>query len=124
MWQPNFFSTTTVRRFDYACCIRDAAPDAWGRRVIINRLLGLKGANTDTDELDELTYLLESGSDRIDALDFQRSPTDYVPRTAKNPTIEELIESADRVEKGVLLTPELDQAFFHGSRIQMHSIHF
>ena len=71
-----------------------------------------------------MTYLLESGSDRIDALDFQRSPTDYVPRTAKNPTIEELIESADRVEKEVLLTPELDQAFFHGSRIQMHSIHF
>ncbi len=29
-------------------CIRDAAPDAWGRRVIINRKLGLKGADTDT----------------------------------------------------------------------------
>ena len=25
-------------------CIRDAAPDAWGRRVIINKKLGLKGA--------------------------------------------------------------------------------
>lgn len=25
-------------------CIRDASPDAWGRRVIINRTLGLKGA--------------------------------------------------------------------------------
>ncbi len=98
-------------------CIRDAAPEAWRRRVIINRLLGLKSANTDTDELDELTNLLESGSDRIGALDFQRSPTDYVPRTAKNPTIEELIESADRAEKGVLLTPELDQALFHGSSI-------
>ena len=98
-------------------CIRDAAPDAWGRRVIINRLLGLKGANTDTDELDELTYLLESGSDRTGALDFQRSPTEYVPRTATNPSIEELITSAERVEKGVLLTPELDQALFHGSSI-------
>ena len=98
-------------------CIRDAAPDAWGRRVIINRLLGLKGANTDTDELDELTYLLESGSDRTGALDFQRSPTEYVPRTATNPSIEELITSVERVEKGVLLTPELDQALFHGSSI-------
>ena len=98
-------------------CIRDAAPDAWGRRVIINRQLGLKGANTDTDELDELTYLLESGSDRTGALDFQRSPTEYVPRTATNPSIEELITSAERVEKGVLLTPELDQALFHGSSI-------
>ncbi|MFH2045331.1 MAG: HipA domain-containing protein [Pseudomonadota bacterium] len=98
-------------------CIRDAAPDAWGRRVIINKKLGLKGVDTDTAELDELTYLLESGSDRIGALDFQRSPTEYVPRTANNVCMEELIESAERVEKGVPLTPELDQALFHGSSI-------
>ena len=98
-------------------CIRDAAPDAWGRRVIINKKLGLKGADTDTAELDELTYLLESGSDRIGALDFQRSPTEYVPRSANNVSLEELIESAERVEKGVPLTPELDQAIFHGSSI-------
>ncbi len=98
-------------------CIRDAAPDAWGRRVIINKKLGLKGSSTDTAELDELTYLLESGSDRIGALDFQRSPTEYVPRTATNVNIKELIESAERVEKGVALTPELDQALFHGSSI-------
>jgi len=98
-------------------CIRDAAPDAWGRRVIINKKFGLKGASTDTTELDELTYLLESGSDRIGALDFQRSPTEYVPRTANNVSMEELIESAERVEKGVPLTPELDQAMFHGSSI-------
>jgi serine/threonine-protein kinase HipA len=98
-------------------CIRDAAPDAWGRRVIINKKLGLKGASTDTAELGELTYLLESGSDRIGALDFQRSPTEYVPRTANSVSIEELIESAERVEKGVPLTPELDQALFHNSSI-------
>ena len=98
-------------------CIRDAAPDAWGRRVIINKKLGLKGAGTDTAELDELTYLLESGSDRIGALDFQRSPTEYVPRAANNVSMEELIESAERVEKGVPLTPELDQALFHNSSI-------
>jgi serine/threonine-protein kinase HipA len=91
-------------------CIRDAAPDAWGRRVIINKKLGLKGCSTDTAELDELTYLLESGSDRIGALDFQRSPTEYVPRTVNNVSMEELIASAERVEKGIPLTPELDQA--------------
>ena len=98
-------------------CIRDAAPDAWGRRVIINRKLGLQGADKDTAELGELTYLLESGSDRIGALDFQRSPTEYVPRAADNVSMKELIESAERVEKGVPLTPELDQALFHGSAI-------
>ena len=98
-------------------CIRDASPDAWGRRVIINKQLGLKGKDTDTGELDELTYLLESGSDRIGALDFQHSPTEYLPRSADNATLDELLASADRVERGVPLTPELDHALFHGSSI-------
>ncbi|WP_061718868.1 type II toxin-antitoxin system HipA family toxin [Pantoea trifolii] len=100
-----------------AGCIRDSAPDAWGRRVIINRRMGRKGANVDTGILDELTYLIESGSDRIGALDFQHSATEYVPRSAANVTLPELLESADRVEKGVPLTPELDQALFHGTSI-------
>lgn len=98
-------------------CIRDAAPDAWGRRVIINKKLGRKGADTDTIELDELTYLLESGSDRIGGLDFQLSPSEYVPRSPQNVSLEELLESAERVEKGVPLTPDLDQALFYGSSI-------
>ncbi|WP_321530292.1 HipA domain-containing protein [uncultured Desulfuromonas sp.] len=98
-------------------CIRDAAPDAWGRRVIINRQLGKKGRDTDTAELDELTYLLESGSDRIGALDFQRSPREYIPRSPRNADLEDLLESAKRVEQGVPLTPEFDQALFHGSSI-------
>ncbi len=91
-------------------CIRDASPDAWGRRVIINRLQGAADEN-------ELTYLLESGSDRIGALDFQASPTEYVPRQSQGATLEELMESAERVEKGIPLSPELDQALFHGSSI-------
>lgn len=97
--------------------IRDSAPDAWGRRVIINRTFGIRGADTDTALLDELTYLLESGSDRIGALDFQRSAAEYEPRYAKNVAMEELLRSAERVEQGVPLTPELDQALFHGSSI-------
>ena len=98
-------------------CIRDSAPDAWGRRVIINKKLGREGKDTDTDALGELTYLLESGSDRIGALDFQRSPNEYIPRSAKNVPLEELLQSAARVEQGVPLTLELDQALFHGSSI-------
>lgn len=96
-------------------CIRDSAPDAWGRRVIINKKLGKKGK--DTDALSELSYLLESGSDRIGALDFQRSPSEYIPRSATNVPLEELLQSAARVEQGVPLTPELDQALLHGSSI-------
>ncbi len=38
-----------------AGCLRDAAPDAWGRRVIVNRTFGRKTKDVDIDALDELT---------------------------------------------------------------------
>lgn len=98
-------------------CIRDASPDAWGRRVLINKKLGLKSADADIARLDELTYLLESGTDRIGALDFQLSAFEYIPRSSVNVTLDELLQSAERVEKGIPLTAELDQALYHGSSV-------
>lgn len=98
-------------------CIRDASPDAWGRRVLINRKLGIKGVDTAKVELEELTYLLESGSDRIGALDFQLSATQYVPRRAQQPTLEELLTAAEKVEQGMPLSPELNQALLHGTSL-------
>ena len=100
-----------------AGCLRDGAPDAWGRRVIINRMVGKKGDDVDVDALDEITYLLESGSDRIGALDFQASGTKYEPRLGGAASLEELLDVADRVEKGVPVTPELEQALFHGTSL-------
>jgi serine/threonine-protein kinase HipA len=64
-----------------------------------------------------LTYLLESGSDRIGALDFQESPSEYIARGAGGATLAELADSAERVERGVPLSPELDQALLHGSSV-------
>ncbi len=98
-------------------CIRDGSPDAWGRRVLINKKYGVLKSAINQYQLDELTFLLESGSDRIGALDFQLSPTEYQPRLAQNADIIELIESAERVEKGIPLTQALDQALFLGSPI-------
>lgn len=98
-------------------CIRDASPDAWGRRVIVNRTLGLRGQDIGCADLYELTYLLESGSDRIGALDFQRSATNYIPRKQANATLEEMMQSAERVEKGVPLSPDLDLALQHASSL-------
>jgi serine/threonine-protein kinase HipA len=98
-------------------CLRDAAPDAWGRRVIINSIFGKNGKDFDTAEIDELTYLLESGSDRIGALDFQSSATAYVPREASNTSLKELQTATALVEKGIPLTPELESALLHGSSI-------
>ena len=44
--------------------IRDAAPDAWGRRVIESRL------KVPANSLPESTYLLHAGSQRVGALDI------------------------------------------------------
>ncbi len=97
--------------------IRDGAPDAWGRRVILNKIAGRQQNAQKEEALNEITYLLESGSDRIGALDFQHSPTEYVPRLASTVPLFELQDSARRVEQGVPLSPELDQAIFHGTSI-------
>lgn len=106
-----------LRGLSIAGCIRDAAPDAWGRRVILNRLVGARGNGADTTDLDELTYFLESGSDRIGALDFQISASEYIPRHHEGASLEELLSSAQKVEEGILLSPELDQALQHGSSV-------
>ncbi|MFZ0525456.1 MAG: type II toxin-antitoxin system HipA family toxin [Xanthobacteraceae bacterium] len=98
-------------------CMRDAAPDAWGRRVILNRRFGKSGKEIDTSELHELTYLLESGSDRSGALDFQLSAENYVAREGSTASLEDLQSATALVEKGVPLTPELDRALLHGSSI-------
>ena len=100
-----------------ASCIRDASPDAWGRRVIINRLTGKKPDSAGVPEISELTFLLQSGSDRVGALDFQASATEYVPRLAAQASLGELMEAAALIEKGVPLTPALDQALNHGTSI-------
>jgi serine/threonine-protein kinase HipA len=100
-----------------AGALRDAAPDQWGRRVVLNRQFQRRGRDVDTGELDELNYLLLSGSDRIGALDFQTSATEYVPRLQREATLQELLNAADAVEKGVPLSPELEEALRHGTSI-------
>lgn len=98
-------------------CIRDAAPDAWGRRVILNRRLGAKGKELDAAELHELTFLLESSSDRVGALDFQSAANRYEPREGAEASLEELLTASERVEEGTPLTAELGRALLHGTSI-------
>jgi serine/threonine-protein kinase HipA len=90
-------------------CLDDAGPDSWGRAVI-NAHLGQVG-----NELDILTYLVESGSDRVGALDFQRSPTEYVPRAPAHAPLEQLLAAADVVAAGKTLDPDLAEALVNGT---------
>jgi serine/threonine-protein kinase HipA len=99
-----------------AGCIRDAGPDAWGQRVILARHAAHLDPESDTAELGLLTYLLESGSDRIGALDFQTSAATYTPRLG-NATLAELQIAADTLQTGEVLSPELEMALLRGTSI-------
>lgn len=100
-----------------ASCIRDGSPDAWGRRVIINALTGRQPDAAGLQEFSELTFLLQSGSDRIGALDFQTSASVYEPRRNNEAPLDELLAAAEFVEKGRPLTPALELALNHGTAI-------
>jgi serine/threonine-protein kinase HipA len=98
-----------------AGCIKDAGPDAWGQRVIVQHLLGTEGNNPAV--FGPLTYLLRSGSNRIGALDFQDRADTYVSRDEMTATLSELMEAADAVSAGRRLSPALDLALLHGSSV-------
>jgi serine/threonine-protein kinase HipA len=68
-------------------------------------------------ELDELTCMLESGSNRIGALDFQASASEYTPRLSEAVTLAQLQESTDKVSQGLPLSPELAVVLQHGTAI-------
>ena len=94
-----------------ASCIRDAGPDAWGQRVILARRTGHLRA-----DLDQLTYLLESGSDRIGGLDFQAGATDYRPRQETTP-LADLQRAAQALDEGRVLPEPLALALLRGTSI-------
>lgn len=92
-------------------CLDDALPDSWGRRLINYRL------GAETVEFSELTYLLESGSDRIGALDFQASATEYRARSTDHPSLDDLASAAQHIESGEPMNEVLEAALLHGTSI-------
>ena len=100
---------------DVAGVIRDGGPDAWGQRIIM-RQVSLDEQVHDPGEVPLLTYLLRSGSNRPGALDFQLSPSEYVPRLHDAP-IEDLLAAADAVQEGVKIDASLAEALAAGSSV-------
>ncbi len=98
---------------DVAGAIRDGGPDAWGQRVIM-RQFALDARVHDPGEVPLLAYLLRSGSNRPGALDFQDSPTEYVPRVHDTP-IEDLLMAADAIQRGDEVDTSLAEALAAGS---------
>ena len=94
--------------------IRDAAPDSWGMQVILRRRVGLD--TQDSDALPLLTYLLDSGSNRVGALDFQTSSDHYEARTTDG-TLAELVEAGERLAQGLPFSLELDDVLTFGTAV-------
>lgn len=92
--------------------IRDAAPDAWGRRVIESKL------KVPPNSLPESAYLLHAGSDRVGALDAR-------PNLQSGPeqgfieikSLHYLIEAADRIEAGLPVPANLEPIFLAGTAL-------
>jgi serine/threonine-protein kinase HipA len=90
--------------------IRDAAPDAWGRRVIESRLK--VPANT----LPESTYLLHAGSQRAGALDIRPSrDSDTTLGYGTWDNLQYLMEAAQRIDEGLPVPANLEEILVEGS---------
>lgn len=100
-----------------AGAVADAGPDAWGRRVIENRVFGSQTDDGNIPELSALTYLVSTGSDRIGALDFTPSRTEYLEPQPSTSTLDQLLHAAQLVEEGTPLPSELEEALLRGSSV-------
>lgn len=90
--------------------IRDAAPDAWGRRVIESQ------RNVPANSLTEAEYLLGAGSERVGALDVRASLQSPVrPGAADVRSLAYLLEAADRIEQGLPVPARLADVFGSGA---------
>jgi len=88
--RPGRFETVKLKGIFGA--LRDASPDAWGRRIIERHL--------NNNALSEVDYLLHSPEDRVGALAFGRGKTPPAPTTRFNQVIalEQLLKFAAAVE--------------------------
>jgi len=101
-------------------CILDAGPDAWGQRIILDRLTGGRGRDADPARLSTLTYLLAGDSDRTGNLDFTSSSEVYVPRSAGPATLDDLRQAAERIDAGEEIRAQLEDALLRGTSIGGH----
>ena len=92
--------------------IRDAAPDAWGRRVIEAKL------KVPANSLPESQYLLHAGSDRVGALDIRQAIHDEPTQGAGGThALEYLMDAAERIEDGLPIPASLEAIFVDGTAL-------
>ena len=83
--------------------IRDAAPDAWGRRVIEAR------RKVPANSLSEADYLLEAGGDRVGALDVRTGlDSEASPSASDLHSLEYVMQAAEAVDNGTPVPAQLE----------------
>jgi serine/threonine-protein kinase HipA len=89
--------------------IRDAAPDAWGRRVIEAR------RKVPANSLPESVYLLEAGSDRVGALDVRLTlQSEPHAGVAVVHSLQYMLDTVERLELGESVPIRLTDLFGSG----------
>lgn len=93
--------------------LRDATPDAWGRRVIENRL------RAPPNGLPESVYLDHAGPHRAGALDVRESPTSPAAGGALPAVVDlrHLLDAAARIEEGEPVPAHLEVFFAGGPSV-------
>lgn len=92
--------------------IRDAAPDAWGRRVIEAKL------KVPANSLPESSYLLEAGSNRVGALDIRAAlNAPELQAQSSVADLQYLQEAVERIEAGEPVPARLESIFDVGSAL-------
>lgn len=101
-----------AHRLSFFGGIRDAAPDAWGRRVIEAKL------KVPANSLPESQYVLHAGSERVGALDVRASIQDAPSAGVSGwHSLGHLMEAAERIEEGEPIPAHLDAIFHDGSSL-------
>lgn len=84
--------------------LRDAAPDAWGRRVIEARL------KAPANSLLEVQYLLHAGGDRVGALDVREARTSLdSPSACDMHSLQYVLQAAEAVDHGAPVPASLER---------------
>src|ERR1700736_5345184 len=92
--------------------IRDAAPDAWGRRVIESKL------KVPANSLPESTYLIQAGSQRGGAIDIRESlAAPPLPSHSTWNDLQYLLDAAHRIDEGLPVPANLESIFEAGSAL-------
>ncbi len=109
-WRPSASPLIPVNGLPFFGAVRDATPDAWGRRVIEAKL------GAPLNGLKESQYLLPAGSNRVGALDI-RAKASAAPMTAPDSweTLSDIVEAADRIDRGIALPAHLTGIFVQGA---------